>query len=270
MIYIYGCFTLLFNATVSRAYITSWMFMRHTHTHTSNFLENSICPIFDSLAWRLQTPFDDSAMRQVKTLLTLRMFAQTGSLLGQVLLNGKVSYGSITVLGDWEVTDGFVASAFNEVLWISWVCWGCLNWRVDGRWGMDCGWLTRARVGGGEVFFAFLWWKRKRVCVLVISTAPLVFPVNIRRQTISPRDWKVVNLDVVEMHFAPFIYRMLKERNPALLHARVPYAVAVCEKAGTSVSGRVLWACVCAVSPSRVCFLWMKTRHHNLHFHSSL
>lgn len=136
----------------------------HTHTHTSNFLENSICPIFDSLAWRLQTPFDDSAMRQVKTLLTLRMFAQTGSLLGQVLLNGKVSYGSITVLGDWEVTDGFVASTFNEVLWISWVCWGCLNWRVDGRWGMDCGWLTRARVGGGGGF----------LCISVMKTEACV------------------------------------------------------------------------------------------------
>lgn len=68
------------------------------------------------------------------------------------------------------------------------------------------------------------------------------------------------------MHFSLFISRMLEDRNPSPLHVCVPYAFAIWEKAGKCV----LWDCVCAVRPSRECFQWMKTRHHNLHSHSSL
>lgn len=43
---------------------------------------------------------DDAVISRANVPLTRLMFAQTGFLLGQVVLNGRVSYRHITALGD--------------------------------------------------------------------------------------------------------------------------------------------------------------------------
>lgn len=64
------------------------------HTHKlQTFFQNPFVPF-------LQIPFDESAIRKVKTPLTRWVFAQTSILLGQVVLNRRVSYRHITAVGD--------------------------------------------------------------------------------------------------------------------------------------------------------------------------
>lgn len=56
-----------------------------------------------------------------------------------------------------------------------------------------------------------------------------------------------MDFSAVEMRFAPFIHRMLEGRKKPITvtHARVPYAVAICGKAGVCERECVMSLCVC-------------------------
>lgn len=72
----------------------------HAHTLTLIFFSLSYVVQFKLSEQQLHVFSDDSVISQANIPLTQLMFAQTGIPLGQVVLNGRVSYRHITALGD--------------------------------------------------------------------------------------------------------------------------------------------------------------------------